>query len=89
MRLTKAERMAAMAVLGMTAAVVTSGVRLIRRHTRYVTQKAAAFFEAQEAAEAARRREMEEAARAEETADAQDYTQTGDAMNETGAGQHA
>ena len=44
MRLTKAERAAAMAVVTMTAAVVTAGVKLIRRHTDYMLQKAAAHF---------------------------------------------
>lgn len=44
MRLTKLERKAAAAVLVMTATVVVSGVRLLRKHSRYMAQKAAAFF---------------------------------------------
>ncbi|MBO7711816.1 MAG: hypothetical protein J6S83_15205 [Lachnospiraceae bacterium] len=44
MRLTKLERKAAAAVLVMTATVVVSGVRLLKKHSRYMAQKAAAFF---------------------------------------------
>jgi len=43
-RLTKIEKKAAMAVLAMTGAVVVSGVKLLRKHTRYMAQKATAFF---------------------------------------------
>ena len=44
MRLTRAERKAALAVLAMTGAVVVSGIKLLKKHTKYMTQKAAAFF---------------------------------------------
>ena len=44
-RLTKAEKAAAMAVAGMTVTVAAAGVRLLRRHTRYMIRKAAAHFE--------------------------------------------
>ena len=44
MRLTRLERKAALAVAGMTVAVVVSGVKLLNKHARYMSQKAAAFF---------------------------------------------
>ncbi len=44
-RLTKAERMAAMAVIGAAAAVTGAGVTLLKKHARYMTRKAAAFFD--------------------------------------------
>ena len=44
-RLTKAEKAAAMAVAGMTVTVAAAGIRLLRRHTRYMIRKAAAHFE--------------------------------------------
>ena len=46
--LTKAERTAAAAVLGAAAGVTVTGVRLLGRYTRYMTQKAAAFFDKEE-----------------------------------------
>ena len=51
MRLTRLERKAALAVAGMTVAVVVSGVKLLKKHTRYMTQKAAAFFRDEEKSE--------------------------------------
>ena len=48
LRLTKTERAAAMAVAAMTAAVVTSGVKLLKRHTAYIIEKAAAHFKDEE-----------------------------------------
>ncbi len=48
LRLTKTERAAAMAVVGMTAAVVAGGVKLLKRHTAYIIQKAAAHFNDEE-----------------------------------------
>ena len=44
MRMNKTEKAAAMAVLAMTAAVVTSGIKLLKKHTRYLAEKAAATF---------------------------------------------
>lgn len=43
-KLTNLEKKAAMAVLAMTGAVVVSGVKLLKKHTKYMAQKAAAFF---------------------------------------------
>ena len=45
LRLTKAERKAALAVIGAAAAVTVSGIKLLKRHSRYVIQKAAAHFD--------------------------------------------
>lgn len=42
--MTKLERKAAMIVAAATAGVIVSGVKLIKRHTRYLTEKAAATF---------------------------------------------
>ena len=42
--MTKLERKAAMIVAAATAGVIVSGIKLIRRHTRYLTEKAAATF---------------------------------------------
>ena len=42
--MTKQERQAALAVAAATAGVIVSGVSLIRKHTRYLTQKAASTF---------------------------------------------
>ncbi len=44
-RLTRAERAAAMAVLGMAAATTAAGVKLLARHTRILAEKAAAHFQ--------------------------------------------
>ncbi len=42
--MTKLERKAAMIVAAATAGVIVSGVRLMKRHTRYLAKKAAATF---------------------------------------------
>ena len=42
--MTKLERKAALAVAAATAGVIVSGVSLLRKHTRYLTQKAASTF---------------------------------------------
>ena len=42
--MTKLERKAAMIVAAATAGVIVSGIKLIRRHTRYLAEKAAATF---------------------------------------------
>ena len=42
------ERKAALAVAAATAGVIVSGVSLIKKHTKYLTQKAAATFDPQE-----------------------------------------
>ena len=44
MRLRKAERIAAMAVLTAAAAVAGAGIRLAKRHTAYLMKRAAAKF---------------------------------------------
>ena len=44
MRLTRAERRAAMAVLAMTATVVVSGIKLLKKHADYLAKQAAAKF---------------------------------------------
>ena len=46
--MTKLERKAALAVAAATAGVIVSGVSLIRKHARYLTQKAAATFDPQD-----------------------------------------
>ncbi len=51
MRLTKAERKAAAAVLTMAAAVTVSGIRLLKKHTQYLAAKAAAHFSEEDDAE--------------------------------------
>ena len=40
----KLERKAAMIVAAATAGVIVSGVRLMKRHTKYLAEKAAATF---------------------------------------------
>ena len=42
--MTRLERKAALAVATATAGVIVSGIALIKKHTRYLTQKAAATF---------------------------------------------
>ena len=42
--MTKLERKAAMIVAAATAGVIVSGIKLIMKHTRYLTEKAAATF---------------------------------------------
>ncbi len=42
--MTRLERKAALAVAAATAGVIVSGVALIRKHTKYLAQKAAATF---------------------------------------------
>ena len=42
--MTKLERKAALMVAAATAGVIVSGVKLIKKHTRYLTEKAAATF---------------------------------------------
>ena len=42
--MTKLERKAAMIVAAATAGVIVSGVKLIKKHTRYLAEKAAATF---------------------------------------------
>ena len=42
--MTKLERKAALAVAAATAGVIVSGVSLLRKHTRDLTQKAASTF---------------------------------------------
>ena len=49
MKLTTLERRAAAAVLTMAAAVTVSGIRLLKKHTKYVIEKAAAHFSEEEA----------------------------------------
>ena len=44
MRLTKTERIAAGIVLAMAASVAGAGVKLLKRHARYMARKAAAAF---------------------------------------------
>ena len=44
MRLSRNEKAAAMAVLAVTGAVLKTGVTLLKRYRKYMTQKAAAFF---------------------------------------------
>ncbi len=46
--MTKLERKAALAVLGASAAVTVAGIKLMKRHAKYMTQKAAAFFDREE-----------------------------------------
>ncbi|MDO4475644.1 MAG: hypothetical protein Q4B59_02545 [Lachnospiraceae bacterium] len=48
MRLTKTERAAAAIVAATAAGVAAAGIRLLRKHTRYTLQKAAAFFAKEE-----------------------------------------
>ncbi len=43
--MTKLERRAALAVLGMTAGVIAAGVRLAGKRARYLAEKAAAAFQ--------------------------------------------
>ncbi len=42
--MTKLERKAAIAVAALTAGVVVSGIELMKKHTRYLAEKAAATF---------------------------------------------
>lgn len=49
-RLTKIEKKAALAVAGMTVTVAGAGIKLLHRHTRYMIEKAAAFFKEDDAA---------------------------------------
>ena len=42
------ERKAALAVAAAAAGIVVSGVSLLKKHTKYMTQKAAATFDPQE-----------------------------------------
>ena len=44
-RLTKAEKAAAAAVIGMTVTVAGAGIKLLKKHARYMAMKAAAFFD--------------------------------------------
>ena len=43
-RLTRTERAAAMAVLGMAATVAGAGIKLLKRRAAYMAKKAAATF---------------------------------------------
>lgn len=55
-RLTKAERAAAAAVLAMAVSVAGTGIKLLKKHSRLIAEKAAAYF-----------REDEETAESEKT----------------------
>lgn len=51
-RLTKTERAAAAAVLAMAATVAGTGISLLKKHTRMMSQKAAAHFKEEEEVDA-------------------------------------
>ena len=44
LHLTKVERMAAAAVLSMSAGVAAAGIALLRRHAKYLAERAASTF---------------------------------------------
>lgn len=88
------ERKAALAVAAATAGVIVSGVALIKKHTAYLTRKAAATFdpdekedwfdEAEAAAEETGAAEEEAETAAEETRAAEEEAEA--KAEETGAG---